>query len=217
LLQLAALVLMEPCSDIFDFAEIPRRRLKALEALSLSGQALRGQYDGYKKEVANPASQTETFVAFQAKSSDPRWKGVPIKMATGKSLDKRLTQIKVCFKKTPSGTRNDLFFRIQPNEAIEFDLWVKEPGYERKLQKLRWNFAYDQHFSTRLPNAYEMVIVDAMRSNHSLFASSAEVIASWRILQPLLNRWQKSSADMLTYKPASSLDEILELAKEHKV
>ncbi|MBI2588750.1 glucose-6-phosphate dehydrogenase (NADP(+)) [Candidatus Saccharibacteria bacterium] len=214
LLQLAALVLMEPCSDIFDFEEIPRRRLAALEALQpipadkFPGRVYRAQYEGYTKEVNNPATTTETFVSLTLESSNFRWEGVPIHLVTGKNLDQKLTEIRVQFKKTSASASNLLILRVQPREGIEIDLWVKEPGYERKLQKLKLSFAYEQHFG-RLPDAYEMVIVDSMRSNHSLFASSAEVLASWRILQPVLDSWSMSSDDLKFYKPGSTIDQVM--------
>lgn len=209
LLQLAALMLMKPCSDIFDFAEIPRRRLAALEAIKLAkpGQAIRGQYKGYRDEVGNPNSNVETYVRLSVESDDPRWRGVPIHLMTGKKLDKKMTAIRVRFKTTETSSSNLLIFRIQPDEGIEIDLWVKKPGYARELEKLKLDFSYDQ--SSRLPDAYEMVIVDAMRSNHSLFASSAEVLASWRVLQPVLEAWQNDGQDLKIYQPGSSAEVIL--------
>ena len=215
LLQLAALVLMEPCSDIFDFEEIPRRRLAALQAIAPIPKdkcpevVRRAQYQGYQAEVSNPGSVVETFVSLKLQSTNPRWQGVPIRLTTGKNLDQKLTEIRVNFKKTSASSANELAFQIQPDEGIELDLWVKEPGYERKLQKLKWSFDYDQHFPGRLPDAYEMVIVDAMRGNHSLFASSEEVLASWQILQPVLECWALNADDLKTYKPGSPIEQIL--------
>lgn len=214
LLQLAALVLMEPCSDIFDFDEIPRRRLAALEDIEpvpkdkYEQRVFRAQYQGYGKEVANTSSQTETFVDLTVFSANKRWQNVPIRLTTGKNLDQKLTEIKVSFKKNSKQASNMLLFRIQPEEGIELDLWVKEPGYERKLQKLKLSFEYGRHYG-RLPDAYEQVLVDAMRGNHSLFASSGEVLASWRILQPILECWSMESSDLKTYRPGSTITEVL--------
>ncbi|MBI2009180.1 glucose-6-phosphate dehydrogenase (NADP(+)) [Candidatus Saccharibacteria bacterium] len=215
LLQLTALVLMEPCSDIFDFDEIPRRRLAALQAIAPISKdkctevVQRAQYEGYQAEVSNPGSAVETFVSLKFQSTDPRWQGVPVRLMTGKNLDRKLTEIRVNFKKTSASAANELAFKIQPDEGIELDLWAKEPGYERKLQKLKWSFDYDQHFPGRLPDAYEMVIVDAMRGNHSLFASSEEVLASWQILQPVLECWALNADDLKTYKPGSPIADII--------
>lgn len=209
LMQLAALVLMEPCSDIFDFEEIPRRRLAALRAIQPGDikNAFRAQYEGYLGEVQNHGSTSETFVDLTLQSNDARWRGVPIRLTTGKNLSEKFTQIRIKFKKTTNSASNLLVMRIQPKEGIELDLWVKEPGYERKLKKLSLSFAYGQHFG-RLPDAYEQVLIDTMRSNHSLFAGSGEVLASWAVLDPILKKWQNEGS-LAKYKPGATISQVL--------
>jgi glucose-6-phosphate 1-dehydrogenase len=141
-------------------------------------------------------------------SSDPKWRGVPIQLITGKSLNEKLTEIRVYFKKSQSSETNLLRLRVQPREAIEIELWVKKPGYSQDLQKLPLDFSYSQYFD-RLPDAYEQVIVDAVRGRANLFASSQEVLTSWEIIQPLLDRWAKDSEQIKTYKPGSTSAEVL--------
>jgi glucose-6-phosphate 1-dehydrogenase len=213
LLQLAALTLMEPCSDIFNTNKIASKRLQALQFLESpsAGQTIRAQYDGYKSEVKNSNSTTETFVALTLSSRDSRWQGVPVRLMAGKNLSEKLTEISIHFKKTQESQTNMLRLRIQPKEGIEFDLWVKEPGYDRRLQKLPLKFAYDQHFK-RLPEAYEQVLVDAMRGTKNIFASSGEVLTTWKILQPILDRWSSNTQDLRIYKPGSSADKVVELS-----
>lgn len=210
LLQLAALTLMKPCPDVFDLSMVRRRRLEALQALSVDGEApiTRAQYQGYAEEVGNPESRTETFISLTLKSDDPDWAGVPIQLTTGKALAEKLTEIRVYFKKTQSAQTNLLRLRLQPNEAIELELWVKKPGYEQELQKLPLDFVYNRHFE-RLPDAYEQVIVDAVRSRSNLFASSDEVIASWKILQSVLDKWRSEESEIKKYQPGSSVNQIL--------
>lgn len=93
LMQLLSLVLMQnPRPE-----GLPAQRLAALEGL-LSvhpDQATRAQYEGYQDEVENPGSQTETFVAFMLESSDPAWKGVPIRLLTGKALHEKRSAVSV--------------------------------------------------------------------------------------------------------------------------
>jgi glucose-6-phosphate 1-dehydrogenase len=213
LLQLAALTLMEPCSGVFEFSELPARRLAALKSLKwVVGHAVRGQYNAYQEEVQNPGSPTETFVSLDIESTDSRWQGVHISLTTGKNLKEKLTQIRVHFKKSDDSEENMLILRIQPREGIELNLWIKQPGYERKLQKLPLAFTYGQHFE-RLPEAYEQVLIDAMQSNHSLFASSDEVLASWEILQPIQHMWSMDNTNLVMYNPGSTSAEVLNLAK----
>jgi glucose-6-phosphate 1-dehydrogenase len=209
LLQLSALTLMEPCSELFEFSELPERRLGALKKLKADiTNVVHGQYKGYQDEVENPGSKTETFVSLVLESEDPRWQGVPIRIATGKKLKEKLTEIRVYFKKTEGSEENLLILRIQPREGIELQLKVKQPGYERRLQKLPLEFTYEQYFK-ELPAAYEQVLVDAIRSNHSLFASSEEVLASWEILQPIQSRWAMDTDGLVIYEPGSTVSDIL--------
>jgi glucose-6-phosphate 1-dehydrogenase len=54
------------------------------------------------------------------------------------------------------------------------------------------------------PDAYERVLIDAVRGDHSLFATSDEVLESWRILQPVLDVWEQGSDDLVIYQPGSA-------------
>jgi glucose-6-phosphate 1-dehydrogenase len=186
-----------------------KRRLAALKQLkAIPKSVIKGQYKGYKEEVANPGSKVETFVSLQLESSDPLWKGVPIQLVTGKHLKEKLTEIRVYFKKSQAAQANLLRLRIQPRESIEIDLWVKKPGYDQELQMLPLDFSYQQHFG-RLPDAYEQVIIDAVRGRANLFASSGEVLASWEILQPVLDAWDNK---LVSYKPGELSEQILKSA-----
>ena len=213
LLQLAALTLMESCPDPFDFSDLPGRRLAALKAMhivhgKIAQTLFRAQYKGYRQDVGNPDSTTETFVALQVNSANPRWEGVPVYLATGKKLDQKLSQIRVNFKKTSAAQANMLVIRIQPDEGIELDLWVKKPGYEKELEKKILSFSFSQNFD-RLPDAYEQVLIDAIRSDQSLFAASQEIIASWEVAQPALDYGQKHPDELHFYQPGCSIEQIL--------
>jgi glucose-6-phosphate 1-dehydrogenase len=208
LLQLAALTLMDlPSSD--DPSAIPAKRLQALQQLEppqdVHMQVQRSQYQDYRKEVQNPRSSVETFVRLTLSSRDPRWKGVPITITTGKRLDRKTTEIRVHYKKEKNSRANLLTLRIQPNEGAEVCLWTKKPGYEHELQLLPLDFSYRTHYSG-LPDAYERVFVDAMRADHSLFTTSDEVLASWRILAPVQHAWSMSDKDLILYKPGSNAE-----------
>lgn len=211
LMQLAALVLMKPCPDVFDFSELPRRRLEALEQIKPADPARsrHAQYRGYRDEVRNPHSTMETFALIDLESNDPQWQGVPIRLVTGKALDERLTEIRVYFKRNQMKEANKLTLRIQPREGIELDLWVKQPGYDHQIQKLPLAFHYQQHFGDKLPDAYEKVLIDAMRSHQNLFASSQEILAAWRILDPVIKHWQANPKDLTFYSKGSNIKQVL--------
>ena len=49
------------------------------------------------------------------------------------------------------------------------------------------DFTYEHAFSgVGNPDAYERVLLDALRGDHLLFATDQEILASWNILQPVL-------------------------------
>lgn len=213
LLQLAALTLMElPKADAWD--TIPQKRLSALRQLNPPTTAVRGQYEGYRTEVGSPKSLVETFVSLTLTSKDPRWEGVPITLATGKALSEKSTEIQITFKREETGEANQLVLRLQPNEGIELYLWAKRPGYERELQHVTLDFSYQQHFAgAALPDAYERVFMDAMRSDHSLFTTSDEVLATWRVLDPVQQAWAMHTGDLVPYKPGSTIRQVMDAAQ----
>jgi glucose-6-phosphate 1-dehydrogenase len=216
LLHFTTLVLMNPLPNIFELKDVPRRRLQALQQLEILGEedplsnVTRAQYKGYRREVENRDSITETFISMKFESQDERWRGVPIHLITGKALDRKFTEIRVFFKTARDLEGNLLTLRIQPREGLELDLWVKKPGYDNDLAKLPLDFIYEQHFGTDLPDAYEQVIIDAMRGRPDLFATSDEILASWTLLEPIRRRWEMQADDLKFYKKGSNYQTILE-------
>jgi glucose-6-phosphate 1-dehydrogenase len=213
LLQLAALTLANLPADR---QSIPYERLKALQLIKtpydINATTIRGQYAGYPQEVAIPQTTVETFVSLTLESNDPRWVGVPITLTTGKALDKKATEIRLTYKQDTAEEANTLTFRIQPNEGVEIELWAKQPGYSAELQKVPLDFVYAGHFSD-LPDAYERVFVDAIRSDRALFTTSDEVLETWRILEPVQQAWSMESTPLISYSKGSTVEDILSKAE----
>lgn len=210
LLQLTALTLMD-LPNLESPEQLPARRLAALEALqppqNLVSDTLRGQYGGYRDEVQNQESHVETMTRLTLTSTSERWQGVPITIETGKALKETYTEIRIHYRQEHAREANELMLRIQPNEGISVALWVKRPGYDREFEQRTLSFDYDRHYN-KLPQAYERVFVDAMRGDHSLFATSAEVLASWRIIQPVLDHWNTGSTELRSYSVGSDIREL---------
>ena len=208
MMQLLALTLMDIPHD-FDWDELPQLRMKALEQLLPAdpANAIRAQYDTYQAEVENPGSLTETFVSVDLQSTQPRWLDVPIRLTTGKALDQKTTEIRIHLKKLHEAQSNTVVFRIQPNEGIDIELFTKTPGYDRDFETRHLDFTFPE--DTKLPDAYEQVIVDAIRSRKSLFTGSDEVLRSWEILAPVQQAWQMDAAPLATYASGSSADAVL--------
>ena len=208
LMQLLALTLMDIPHD-FDWGTLPALRLYALQQLKLVDPAnvTRAQYYGYQDEVSNRGSLTETFVSLELASNQPRWQGVPITLSTGKALNEKTTEVRIHFRKFHEAQSNCLILRIQPNEGIEIDLFTKKPGYDRRFELQKLQFTYPEN--TRLPDAYEQVIVDAIRSHKSLFTGSDEVLRSWQILQPVQTAWMMDNAPLRSYAQGSTIDDVI--------
>lgn len=207
LLQLLALTLM-PIPEELNWDNVPALRLEALRALEPVNpvRSRRGQYDTYREEVNNPNSMVETFVSIELQSSDPTWQGVPIGLTTGKGLERKKTEVRIHFKRANEEKSNYLIFKIQPDEGIAIDLMVKKPGYERDVEHQKLSYTYP--VGTRLPDAYEQILVDAINTRKSLFATSDEVVRAWEILAPLQEAW-KTDIDLKIYPKGSSAREII--------
>ena len=208
LLQLLAIVAMDK-PETMDSEHIHHQKQALLESLmpvDIANEGknyVRGQYEGYKTEVDNQDSTTETFAGIRTYIDNERWRGVPVSIWTGKGLAEKRTEIVVTFKndyKQP----NRLRFRISPNEGIEIELLAKKPGYDTSLQTAMMDFSYDNNFSDYAhPNAYERVLIDAVRGDHTLFATSQEVMSAWRVVEPVIQAWSGSSQDLTIYPMGS--------------
>lgn len=203
LLQLLALVMCDLGHKEGDIALHASKHslLASLQAADPS-KAIRGQYDGYRKEVGNDSSTTETYARVELSSNLPQWQGTEICIETGKALAAKKTEIEIVFS-DESDSNNELTFRIQPNEGIDLQLTAKKPGFSHMLQRVRMDFSYNGVFDEPShPDAYERVLVDAAAGDHSLFATSDEVMASWQALQPILDFW-KTADNLKLYSTGS--------------
>ena len=218
LLQILALITMEEPKEL-NSDEIHKDKLKlmsqikAVPANKVSEDTIRGQYEGYKKEVDNEDSANNTFAAIRIFIDSDRWKNVPMIIKTGKALPEKLSEVNVVFKPTTDNPHhNVLTFRIQPKEGIELSLRIKKPGFEDEVQPAEMDFDYDKVFKKDYsPTAYERVLVDAVRGDHTLFATAGEILESWRVIQPILNEWSKNSSDLVIYRKGTSGPDVSKL------
>jgi glucose-6-phosphate 1-dehydrogenase len=213
LLQLLALITMENPGPL-DSHSIHRAKLRLLdsvctiEASEVPARALRGQYASYREEVANPTSTTETFARLNVAIDNEQWRGVDVVLETGKGLSERYTEVHVTFKAADtSGNTNTLIFRLQPREGITVLLRAKQPGLQNDTEQVEMDFDYSRSFGAT-SEAYERVIIDAMRGDQSLFASSAEVLSSWRVVEHVLQQWGEHGEDLRIYPVGARADDI---------
>jgi glucose-6-phosphate 1-dehydrogenase len=139
-----------------------------------------------------------------------RWAGVPIYLRTGKRLARKVTEIAVTLKPVPHlafsqegslGVQpNQLVMTMQPNEGVSLSLVAKIPGTRMKLRPVNMEFLYGTSFLSQSPEAYERLIMDAMRGDATLFTRDDEVEAQWRIIDPILQGWSQSDGAVPQYE-----------------
>jgi glucose-6-phosphate 1-dehydrogenase len=225
MLQLLSLLCMEP-PVTFDADEVRDEKVKVLHAVAppprdavvraqyTSGMAEGKEAVGYLDEDDVPdESRTETYVALRLEVDNWRWAGVPIYLRTGKRLARKVTEIAVTLKPVPHlafqmdgsvGVQpNQLILTMQPNEGVSLSLGAKIPGTRMRIRPVNMEFLYGTSFLSQSPEAYERLIMDAMRGDPTLFTRDDEVEAQWRIIDPILECWEEDSTPPATY-PAGS-------------
>lgn len=216
LLQLLAIATMEQ-PERFDSDAVHAAKLALLQAIQpitpekVSTHATRGQYDGYREEVGNQSSAVETFAQIETVIDTPRWSGVPVRIRTGKAMADKRTAVTFSFTDRDGAmpnlpNANDLQFRIQPDEGIALHLLAKKPGFEHELQTVTMDFSYTSNFAAGQPDAYERVLLDAVRGDQTLFASSQEVLAAWRVVDAVVQAWRGNDDGLQTYQPGTNID-----------
>jgi glucose-6-phosphate 1-dehydrogenase len=230
MLQLLALVCMEPPAS-FEANKVRDEKVKVLQAIEpmtpedVAELTVRGQYGpgvsagdevpGYLEEEGVPSdSRTETYAALRLEVHNWRWAGVPIVLRTGKRLARKVTEIAVVLKPIPhlafqsSGSvgvrQNQLVLTVQPNEGVSLSLGAKIPGTKMRIRPVNMEFLYGTAFMSQSPEAYERLILDAMRGEATLFTRNDEVDAQWSIIDPILKTWKEGSPPMSTYEAGSA-------------
>jgi glucose-6-phosphate 1-dehydrogenase len=219
LLQLLTLTAMEP-PVAFDADSVREEKVQVLRSIrrmtpeQVAQRTVRGQYGpgqsdgekviGYAEEGGvKKGSSTETYAAVEFRVSNWRWSGVPFYVRTGKRLARNLTEISVHFKPTPQALfartpkeeidPNIVTMRIQPNEGITLTFGAKRPGFEMHTSTVQMDFCYQREFGVESPAAYEMLLLDVMRGDATLFIRADEAEAQWRLITPILEAWAKQT------------------------
>lgn len=203
LLQVLTLIAMErPVS--FSAEDIRDEKVRVLRAMppiepkdviiGQYGRSLDGTKPAYKEDDSVPkGSRCPTFCSLVAYIKNERWDGVPFIMKAGKALNEPKMEIRVQFKDVTSGIfkdipRNELVIRVQPNESVYLKMNSKLPGLSMQTVVTELDLTYRRRFSDlKIPEAYESLILDALKGDHSNFVRDDELDASWRIFTPLLH------------------------------
>jgi glucose-6-phosphate 1-dehydrogenase len=198
LFQVLTFLAMEPPPS-FDPVMLGDEKVKVLRAMQpvRPQDVVRGQYAGYRSEdgVAS-GSDVETFVALRAEIDNWRWADVPFFLRTGKRLPRKLTEATVVFKDVPhhiferegidTAERNRLTIRIQPDEGIDLSFTVQRPGLGIALDQAALDFDYGETFAGMpLVEAYEVLLLEAMHGDQTLFIRQEALERAWEVLTPV--------------------------------
>ena len=225
-LQMLSLLCIEPPISLKNPDYIRDEKVKVLRAVrrlscdEVLNSAVRGQYSSglirgepvvsylEEKGVA-PGSQAETFVALKLEINNWRWVGVPIYIRAGKRLPKRVTQISVFFREVPDSlignntglhvSQNVLSIQVQPREGITLTLNSKLPGLRMRVKPVELDFSYVHSFVERSPDAYERLLLDAIKGDSTLFTRDDEIEEAWDLLAPFFEVWQNSQTKVDQY------------------
>lgn len=76
---------------------------------------------------------------------------------------------------------NQLVLGVQPNERITIELAAKTPGAGMRIEPVALGFDYGPSSGGRSPEAYERLLLDALRGDATLFTRADEVEAQWQV------------------------------------
>ncbi|MBI1194685.1 MAG: glucose-6-phosphate dehydrogenase [Gammaproteobacteria bacterium] len=228
LMQLLALVAMEPPA-LMDAESLRDEKVKVLKSIrpitqsAVHAHAFRGQYSagtindrsvpGYlEEEGVAERSITETYAALKLYIDNWRWRGVPFYLRTGKRMSEASSAVCVRFKEPPHHLFRDthlgrvmpnwLLIGIQPNECLKLEIQIKQPGLQMKTRTISLDATYHKGGEEEV-DAYEELLLDVMKGDHSLFLRYDEVEWAWRVVDPILKVWSMERDFINTY-PAGS-------------
>ncbi len=237
LLQIVSLISMEAPVNLTSDA-IRAEKLKALRSIEtftpelLRDNVVFGQYGrgivngaevpGYREEASVAAdSNTETFIAMKFHINNFRWAGTPFYVRTGKRLGVHAAEIVIQFKALPdilyfSGAAaqepNLLVIKIQPNVGVFFQFNTRDFHTDNEVMSAKMDTSHTNRAQGNTPEAYEKLILDAIRGDSTLFSSWDEVEASWMMADRIIEHGRQQTLDLPNYAAGSmGPDKSLEL------
>jgi glucose-6-phosphate 1-dehydrogenase len=201
LFQVLAFIAMEPPTALDPQAITEEKNKVFRSMLAIRPEnVVRGQYVGYRDgEGVDPESETETFIALKCFVDNWRWAGVPFYLRTGKRLAEGQRIISVGFREPPKSMfpegsgigqhgPDHLTFDLADKAKMSLSFYGKRPGPGFRLDKQSMQFSVDEtSWAGSVLEAYERLILDAVKGNHTLFTTANGVERLWEISQPLLD------------------------------
>jgi glucose-6-phosphate 1-dehydrogenase len=208
LFQVAAEVAMEPPSTL-DAGGLQAAREKVIKSFRPldPAEVVLGQFAGYRDVPGIAAgSERDTFVAARLWVDNPRWRGVPFYLRTGKRLAATKQQVSLILREPPGplagrlpAGSNVLSYSLAGDGEIELSLVAKRPG-----PALETGVAHAAVPLSQLKDAdplppYVRLIHDVLVGDRSLFTRPDGLAAVWKVAGPLLAHPPK----VASYPPGS--------------
>jgi glucose-6-phosphate 1-dehydrogenase len=203
MLQILSNLTMEPPvrTDSESVRDEKVKVLKAIGPLNIN-QVVRGQFRGYRNEPGVSAnSKVETFAALRLEIDSWRWQGVPIYIRAGKRCPVTSTEIFVRLRKPPSMfsqeslTSNHVRFRISPDITLALGGMALTPAEEMTGCAVEMVASHCPPADE--PEAYQLLLEEAMAGDATSFAREDYVEEAWRIVDPIL----KADTAVQEYEP----------------
>lgn len=226
LMQLLCLTAMEAPTS-FSADAVRNEKAKVLSSVrvykpdEVDRNTVRGQYAsgfvegeavaGYREaEGVAQNSQTPTYAAVRLYIDNWRWEGVPFYLRSGKCLPRKLTEISIVYRSAPvdlfsRSSReamgpNILTIRTAPEEGVTLRLASKIPGMTTDTRWVNMDFDYGEAFGTPSPTAYQRLLHDCLIGDATLYSRADAIESAWQICQPILDRWDETTAEIPKYE-----------------
>jgi glucose-6-phosphate 1-dehydrogenase len=196
LFQVAAEVAMEPPSSLSPLGlQGARERVIGCFRPLDPAEVVLGQFDGYREVPGvDPRSRRDTFVAARLWIDNPRWRGVPFYLRTGKRMAVSAQRVSLILRDPPgplSGRlphgANVLSFSLAGDGEIDLSLVAKKPGPALELDVAYASIPLASlHGADPLP-PYVRLIHDVLLGDRSLFTRPDGLAAVWDVAEPLLS------------------------------
>jgi glucose-6-phosphate 1-dehydrogenase len=196
LFQVAAEVAMEPPASL-EAADLQAAREKVIRSFRQldPAEVVLGQFSGYKDVPGVAArSKQNTYVAARLWIDNPRWRGVPFYLRTGKRLAASRQRVSIILRK-PDGPlaaqlhdgSNILSFSLTGDGEIDLKLVAKKPGAGLDLDPAKAAIPLSGLKGADPLPPYVRLIHDVLIGDRSLFTRPDGLAAVWKVAGPLLD------------------------------
>jgi glucose-6-phosphate 1-dehydrogenase len=196
LFQVAAEVAMEPPASLVA-ADLQAAREKVIRSFRPldPAEAVLGQFAGYRDVPGVAArSKQNTYVAARLWIDNPRWRGVPFYLRTGKRLAASQQRVSLILRK-PGGplaaqlpdNSNVLSFSLAGAGEIDLSLVAKKPGAGLDLDSAKTAIPLSGLTDADPLPPYVRLIHDVLIGDRSLFTRPDGLAAAWKVTGPLLD------------------------------